>query len=106
MTNFTMRPLKTMDVFRMSKILKKMELKLDIKDGMTQEQVGAQMIQQIAENLHQAEQEVNAFLSNLIGIKVEEFEELPIEDTIAILASFKDQKGVMSFLGQAGKSII
>ncbi|MEZ7173585.1 hypothetical protein [Sporosarcina sp. OR05] len=103
MSNYTMRPLMTMDVFRMSKILKKMDLKLEIKDGMTQEQVGAQVIQQIAENLHQAEEEVNGFLADLVGIEAKKFAKLPIEETLEIFTLFKGQKGIMNFLKLAGK---
>lgn len=100
---YTMRPLKTMDVFKMSKILKKMDIELDIKDGMTQEQVGAQVIVQIAGGLHQAEDEVSGFLADLVGINPKTFGELPIEDTLEIFALFKEQKGIMNFLKLAGK---
>lgn len=100
---YKMRPLKTMDVFKMSKILKKIDIELDIKDGMTQEQVGAQVIVQIAGGLHQAEEEVSGFLADLVGINPETFGELPIEDTLEIFALFKEQKGIMNFLKLAGK---
>jgi hypothetical protein len=65
---YTMRPLKTMDIFKMSKILKKLNVKLDVDEKITQKQMGAQIIQRVVENLHLAENEVNAFLAELVGI--------------------------------------
>ncbi|WP_332632028.1 hypothetical protein [Halalkalibacter flavus] len=100
---YKMRPLKTMDIFKMSKILKKLNVKLDVNEKITQKQMGAQMIQRVVENLHLAEGEVNAFLAELVGIDAKEFAELPIEDTLQIIALFKEQKGLASFLSAAGK---
>ena len=98
-----MRPLKTMDVFKMSKILKKMNLKFSFEQGMSQQAIGVAFVQQIVENIHSAEEEVNAFLGDLVGIEAEEFSELPIEDAINIITLFKEQKGIADFLKIAGK---
>lgn len=106
MTNYTMRPLKTLDVFKMSKILKKLDVKTsEIKfgDDATQVQVGIALIQKAIENLHLAEVEVNEFISGLVGLTAEEFSELPIEDTFEILTLFREQKGIANFLKLAGK---
>lgn len=103
---YTMRPLKTMDIFKMSKILKKLDVKTnEIKtdEGMTQTQVGITVILKALENLHLAETEVNEFLSGLVGLTADEFNELPIEDTFEILTLFKEQKGIVNFLQLAGK---
>lgn len=102
MKEYTMRPLKNPDIFKMSRILKKLKIKVEVNDKTTQQQMGVQMIQQVAENLHLAEDEVNAFLADLVGIDVKEFAELPIEDTIKIIGLFKEQKGLASFLSSAG----
>jgi hypothetical protein len=98
----TMRSLKTSDIFKMSKILKKMNLKIDPK-GKTQEQLGAEFVIAAAENLHLAEKEVNEFLGDLIGLKGEEFADLPIFEAVDIIKQFKAQPGVANFLSQAGQ---
>jgi hypothetical protein len=98
-----MRTLKTSDIYRMSKILKKININLDVNKDITQAQLGVQMIQKVIENLYLAEEEANEFLADLVGITAEEFSELPIEDTLVIISLFKDQKGIVNFLKQAGK---
>lgn len=100
--DYTMRPLKTLDIYAMSKILKKLNVKLDVNEKTTQQQLGVQMFQRVAENLHLADSEVNAFLAEMVGIKAKEFNELPIEDTLKIISLFKEQKGLASFLKLAG----
>lgn len=94
-----MRDLITSDVMAMSRILKKINIKkeIDVKDK-TQEEVGAQMLISIGENLHLAEQEINSFMSSLIGITPEEFANLPIVEGAKHFADFKNQKGVADFL--------
>lgn len=103
---YKMRTLKTSDIFKMSKILKKLEVKtndIKLEEGMTTEQVGVTIILKAVENLHMAEDEVNDFISGLVGITAEEFGELPIEDTLSIISQFKEQKGIASFLQLAGR---
>lgn len=103
---YNMRPLKTTDVFRMSKILKKLDVKtneIEITKEMTEIQVGISIILKGLENLYLAEKEVSDFLADLVGITTEQFSELPIEDTLQIITLFKDQKGIASFLKSAGK---
>lgn len=100
---YTMRALKTSDIFKMSKILKKINIKLDVNDKVNQQQMGVQMVQKVAENLHLAESEVNTFLSELVGMTADEFSKLPIEDTLKIIALFKEQKGLSSFFMVANK---
>ena len=116
METYSVRELKTSDIFKMSKILKKMNLKIKanaekIKDEngeeivieKTQKQVGAEFILSIFENLHLAENEVNNFLADMVGIAPEEFAELPIEKTLGIIKQFKEIGGLSSFLKQANQ---
>lgn len=103
MTKYKIRKLKTVDVFRASKILKKLEVKMSVKDGMSSTELGAMLIQQILENAHMAETEINAFMGDLIGITPEEFSELPIEETLSIFASFKEMEGISGFLQSVQK---
>lgn len=94
---FTMRKLKTKDIFTMSKILKKMDVDV-IAEGKDQQQLGVDMMMGLLENIGDAEKEFNNFFADLVGIKADEFSELDIEDTIEILEMFKDQGGIKSFL--------
>lgn len=98
-----MRPLKTTDIFKMSKILKKLNIKLDVSEKITQQEMGVQMIQRVIENLHLAEDEVNGFLAELVSVEPKEFADLPIEDALKIISLFKEQKGLASFLSAATK---
>lgn len=98
-----MRSLKTSDIFKMSKILQKMNIKFEVSPDMTQEQMGVQFIQSILENLHKAEDEVNAFMADLVGMSPKEFAELPITELMQVFEMFKQQKGVNTFLSLAGK---
>ena len=103
---YTMRTLQTSDIFKMSKILKKLDVKTnDISVGKdtTQEQVGIELIKKALENLHLAEEEVNTFLADLVGLTPEKFSTLPLEDTFEIISLFKEQKGISSFLNLAAK---
>jgi hypothetical protein len=94
-----MRELKTSDMFVMSRILKKINIKneIDVKDK-TQEEVGTQVLIAIGENLYLAEQEINTFMSGLIGITADEFSNLSIADSAKHFADFKNLKGVSDFL--------
>ena len=82
-----------------------MGLKREIKvDGdHTQQQVGAEFILSVFENLHLADLEVIEFLADLSGIDPEEFPELPIEKTIEILNEFKSLPGISSFFKSANQ---
>lgn len=100
---YEMRALKTSDIFKMSKILKKVNIKLETGKDTTQEEMGLQMIQKVLENIHLAEDEVSSFLGDLVGVEGKAFNELPIEDTLQIISLFKEQKGISNFLKLAGK---
>ena len=91
-----LRGLKTSDIFKMSKILKKMNLKIEpsykeinaegktITKEKTQQQVGAELFLSAFENLHMAEAEVNGLLADMSNMTTEEFSELPLEKTLEI----------------------
>lgn len=96
-----LRELKTRDIFTMSRILKKLDIKIDAK-GKTQEELGANLIKGIIENLYNAEEEINDFLANLAGMEKIEFENLEIDKTMDIIKEFKELKGIKSFLSRAG----
>lgn len=102
-----LRGLKTSDIFTMSKILKKMNLKVDLVDAegkaKNQQQIGADFILSIFENIHTAEKEINDFLANLSGMTPQEFSELPIEKTIEIFDEFKKLPGLSNFFRLASR---
>jgi len=81
------RELRTSDIFKVSKILKKMNLKIE---GEKQEEVGKNLIMAVFENLHLAEDEVNEFVGGLVGLKPEEFAELPLPESIKIIMDLKE----------------
>lgn len=104
MEKLVLRKLKTSDIFKMSKILKKMGLKkeLNIKDK-GQTEVGAELIITVFENLYLAEDEVNLFFADLVGMSIDEFKELEFEKVIEIIAEFKNISGISSFLKSASQ---
>ena len=98
-----MRELKMKDVHKMSKILKKLGLKVGDVAGKKQEQVGAELVLQLFENIHLAETEVNEFLADMAGMTVMEFEELPIDKGYDLIQDFKSLAMVSDFLERANQ---
>jgi len=101
----TLRGLKTSDIYKMSKILKKMNIKLDVGDETTQMEMGVQMFQRAIENLHMAEDEVNEFLGDMAGMSGEAFGELPLEQASEVMEEFKKQPGLKRFFMLVSKSM-
>lgn len=97
-----MRKLKTTDLFAMSKILKKIGIKLE-GNGKTQQQFGIDMFVAFLENMHMAEEEFNGFFASLLNITEKEFAELAIEDTFRAIEEFKNQEGLKLFLSMVSK---
>lgn len=100
---YEMRKIKTGDIYKMSRILKKLNIKTDLKDGISMTQAGVQVFQKALENLHQAEEEVNEFMADLVGITAEEFSDLPIGETMKIFREIQKQEDLRPFLKLAGK---
>lgn len=98
-----MRDLIMQDVYKMSKILKKMGLKLDINGEMSQVQAGAEIIIKVFENLHLAQNEVNDIMGDLVGISGEEFNRLPFEEAQKHLDDFRKMPGIVNFFKSAGR---
>lgn len=114
-----LRSLATKDIFPMSKILKKIGLRQIMADAAAnldkvkgtseraaknaQMALGAMIVGALLEELHKAEDEVTALLASLAGISVEEFAELPLEDSLAAFDQLREQRVFKSFLQLAGK---
>ncbi len=96
-----MRQLKTNDVFLMSRILKKININLDING--TDEEVGIKLLMEVAENAYLAQNEINEFFGDLVGMTGEEFGNLPIKESMAIMSEFKQLDGVVDFFKLVGQ---
>lgn len=97
-----MRQLTTNDVFKMSRILKKINIDLESKG--TDEEIGMKLLIQVAENAYLAQNEINEFLGDLVGMTGEEFGNLPIKESLAIMSEFKQLDGVVDFFKLVGQS--
>lgn len=91
-----MRELKTKDLGKASKILKKMGVKLS---GQTQEEVGANFIISLMENYHLAEEEIAELMADLIGdgMSKAQFMELELGDSLKYFDELKGLKSVLPF---------
>jgi len=111
-----MRTLKTADLFSLSRILKKMNVKEDIKKvsknvtGLTEEnKAKAEQAMQIdllmifVENIGSAEKEINKLLADLTGKTAKEIEDLGLTELISLFKELMSQEGVGSFLSTAVK---
>ena len=107
--SYTMRPLWTKDIFTFCKIFKKLQInvrEVEFDENASSIAVGIAFLQKGIENLYLAEEEVNAFLADLVGIAPEEFSTLPLADTIEIISLFKEQEGIATFLKLATQKTI
>lgn len=92
-----MRQLITNDIFKMSRILKVIEIDISGSD----EEIGTRLIKQIAENAHLAQNEINDFMGGLTNMTAEEFGNLPIKESIEIFKEFKELDGISDFFKSA-----
>ena len=97
-----MRQLQTNDIFSMSRILKKLDLKFE--DSETDEELVLDLIKKVAENAYMAQTEINSFLGELSGMTGDEFGKLPIKESLAIIKEFKQLDGINDFFKSAGQS--
>lgn len=110
------RDLKTSDLFVLSRILKKMNIKDEIKSlaknvtGATpEEKKAAQQDMEIdlamlfVENIGNAEQEIYKFLGDLSGNKAKEIADQSPADTINMIKELFSQEGFENFLSLASK---
>lgn len=111
------RKLITADLFRMSRIIRKMDIKKDIEglardtSGLNdtakkkaEQQLKIDFAMLFVENIGNAEQECYQFLADLSGKKPEEIEKQPPEDTMNMLDELFKQQGFGSFFSTAVKS--
>lgn len=82
----------------LSAIFNKIDLKID--PNMTTEQVGADVIKQLAKNACKAESEIVDFVANLLKISRQEAEE---QDISVVVNAIKADKSFATFFSQAGR---
>lgn len=98
-----LRKLNGFDLFKVSKIIKKMnllEMDIDIKNK-SKEEIGMQMIKLIVENMDVAQTEIADFLGGLVGMKPEEFLNQDIDVIFETIAEVKNIPGVENFFQRA-----
>lgn len=98
-----MRELGFADVFTVSRILKKMNIRAEFQTAMSAQQVGIVLMQQVLESLGDAEKEVTAFLADLKGLKEAEIKKLSLDETFDLIEEFKELPQLKSFFARVSK---
>ena len=115
---YKLRELNTGDIFKMSRILQKLELKIDFNDTDTdlKEEIEkaeiknetrgkiSELIFKVGENLYKAEDEVSEFMADLMGLTSDEFKKIPLAEMGKLFKKFKGLKGISDFFKLAGQS--
>lgn len=96
-----MRRLNTMDLFTISKIYSKMDIKLEVDAKTTQMELGAQLINKFIGGIHKAQREVITFLADLKGVEPGDIEKLELKEFMAIINELMQQEGAKDFFTQA-----
>jgi aspartate carbamoyltransferase regulatory subunit len=91
-----MRKLKTDDMFLLSEIADKMDIKLDVK-GKTQEEVGAELILFLVKKAHKAKDEIKTLVATLTGKPLEEVSDMSPNEMINNVKEILKQDGVLDF---------
>lgn len=112
------RKLNGNDVFKVSKMLKKMDLKLnaeEMQNFVTTEQdqdkninelqmvAGFELFKRMFENLHLVQEDVNDFLGGLCGCSGEEFGEKDLDEVANVIVEVKDMVKDSNFLKHLSK---
>lgn len=102
-----MRKLKFQDAGKASKILKKLELRIDKDTKVTDiEALGASLFLKLAENYSTVQDDIADFMSGLLedeGITKKEFLELDLNDAIDYFMKLKDDEGLLRFFNSVQK---
>ncbi len=103
-----MRQLITNDVYKLSRILKKMQLKSeDLKTDLDSENAdqafGINLLLKVVENAYMAQDEINDLIGGLCGLSGEDFGNLPITESVKLITEFNNLDGISDFFAQAGR---
>lgn len=94
-----MRQLKTSDIFRMSSIIRKLNLKKELAglNPQEMERFGLQLFLYLLENLDQAEDEITAFFADLSGKTPDEFKDMSLDELGQFIDELRQVKGLGDF---------
>lgn len=109
-----LRKLNGNDIFKMSKILKKININLkdiNINEIQSKEKniseiqmvAGAEILKIVLENLYLAQDEVNDFLGGLCGCPGEEFGEKDLDEIAEVMVEFKNMVKGSNFFQHVSK---
>ena len=112
---YTVRKLKTKDIGHLSRILSKIEF--NIKDYMTEVnnkkkldekeiqkfgfQIAVNMLDHLLKNYHKAEDDIAVWVADLLGVKKEEFEDMPIDTIYKVFQELAANNNLMDFFNKA-----
>lgn len=108
------RKLNGSDIFKVSKILKKIGLKNEIskmvrplKEGQEKDDVamdiGIELMVMIIENIHMAEKEIFDLLGNLVCMSAEELANKDTDYLLDLVEELKNSEDIMGFFKRVGK---
>lgn len=108
------RKLKGKDIFKVSKIMKKIGLKKEIsalatylEEGQSKEDLamnlGIEFFTMIIENIHMAEKEIFDFLADLLGMSAEEYSERDLDLIIDDIEALKNSEDLVGFFKKVSK---
>lgn len=112
---FTMRNLSLGDVFVVSRILKKLDLKVDFQEmaaifknsgdnaSFTNQALGMELFYKVLNNLGDAEQDFYEFLGGLYSVDKSVFKDLDFDEMEGLIEDIKNQKNLGKFLKSAGQ---
>ncbi|MBH8601188.1 hypothetical protein [Thermoactinomyces sp. CICC 23799] len=94
-----MRQLKTSDIFRLSSIIRKLNLKKELAalNAKEPEKLGLQLFLLLFENLDQAEEEITSFFADLAGKTPDQFKEMSLEELGQFMDELRQVKGLGDF---------
>lgn len=109
-----MRKLKGKDIFKVSKILKRIGLKNEIgslvtslEEGQNKEELemslGIELFAMIAENAHMAEKEINDLMGDLVGCTGEEYSDRDLNLIVDDIEELKNSEDLLGFFKKVGK---
>lgn len=100
----TLRKIKFSDLGAASKIIQKLELRIEGNGSSSVEEIGASLFLVLIEKYHLVENDVAQFMSNLIeDMTKEEFLGLNLDEVFAYIEELKKDEGLSRFLQTLNK---
>lgn len=89
------------DLFKVSKIYNKMEIKIEVGEKVNQQELGAQLINKILSNIWKAEADVIELVADIKGVEPKELEDKSPTEFFGIVKEILDQEGAKDFFIKA-----